>query len=225
MVKSENMRKNVMIYVIFLLMDNWKWDYNSLLHLLQFLKKKYLNKPLICEIKIDEVWQFSLSFQLVESHTHEIFLTQNYMTDSFWPLHYLVMVALALELKSTRLMKCLLKHQSHYYTRNSLEIPLYTWKMPSTGESIFYLLCKNNFCFIAFWKQNWSNTSQKPLNRTCDTKYKTSNQTTSFLNFFWTPNGIMKNDMFSFSGMISDSLKFKSWFVRWDDGTVEQSTL
>ena len=55
MVKSENMRKNVMIYVIFLLMDNWKWYYNSLLHLLQFLKKKYLNKHLICEIKIDEV--------------------------------------------------------------------------------------------------------------------------------------------------------------------------
>ena len=54
MVKSEIMRKSFMIYVIFLLMDNQKWYYNLLLHLLQFLKR-HLNKPFICEMKLDEV--------------------------------------------------------------------------------------------------------------------------------------------------------------------------
>ena len=54
MVNSESTRKSFMIYVIFLLMDNQEWYYNSLLHLLQFLKR-YLNKPFICEMKLDEV--------------------------------------------------------------------------------------------------------------------------------------------------------------------------
>lgn len=32
-------------------------------------------------------------------------------------------------------------------------------------------------------------------------------------------------DMFMFSVMISDSLRLKSWYVKWNDGTSEQSTL